>query len=275
MFLPDVHERMRFGPLRALVALRHLDLDFDGLFDEFSEEQVDELRMLPWLESFQSSCFSNSALVHLTRLPHDLRWKSLGPRAIFLVDESAAAIGRLPSLTELVAQAWRGSAPFPQLSGYNFLRELTNLRRLELDCKGRPESAGGSLLDSLQRCTQITELQLTACQFTSEHLVALLPCLPHLARLTLIQFEWLESLAAFSSSPPLVESLRHLRIDRSNAWPLADLVHLHGLRSLRTFEVILPPSRLEEDGDADRLLASLTLPASAVRFPHLQYFHHE
>lgn len=111
------------------------------------------------------------------------------------------------------------------------------------------------LVDSLRRCTQITQLTLRQFNLIGRHLEDLLPALPLLSRLTL-QGSELESLRCFAT-PALASSLQSLQLRQMPRCPPSELIHLFGLRSLRRLLIQglsegLSPELLAEFRDRQR-----------------------
>jgi hypothetical protein len=222
-----------FAPLAALPLLRHVAVvahcdRVAGLTDE----QADELRALPRLQSLDVNPISTALLRRLLAQPHELQWQHL-PLPWPLTDDDAALLPQLPSLTALSFSA-------ESLSSFDFLHRLPNLASISCFCKFRPDSARAALPDplvaALSRCANVTQLRVEDClELTAAELADLLPHLPRLQSLSLTDIG-IDSLD-FLAQPPMTGQLSSLTLSYCTRLPLAELRHLHELHGLRELSI--------------------------------------
>lgn len=146
-------------------------------------------------------------------------------------------IGSNLCVTEALASAL-GSLPLTRLRAslacldVRFFTQLLQLTDLELN-QHLPEMDLFAFVQSLRHCAGLTSLSLSHFELSSLHIEALLPALPRLSRLSLVEMSQLESLRCFDS-PPLAASLTSLSMMLLRGCPPTELTHLFGLVSLRS-----------------------------------------
>jgi hypothetical protein len=234
-----------------------------------SEAQADELRALHWLRSVKLDWnfpslqrllrpFQQSQEQDAPLLPA-LQWEDLGePNAFRLMDDKIAALLPLvPSLRRLHLLRWTN---LPRCaSGHpvdDILAGLPALTDLHVCFQEGGKGKGGPSLvqrfmDGLAHCTRLTRLSLVESPqfaFTEAQLTACLKNMPNLQHLQLdLQGVMTRDFSFLSSSPTLAVSLTslelHCRSERNSLPlpPLAELAHVHVLRSLQRFVLTVKP----------------------------------
>ena len=259
------HPDLSFASLARCKSLRAFHFSLFNAFassDVLTDRQVDEIRQLTWLETFQFSCLDVALMRRLLRAPHQLQWTSLIGFPQGLTAEIAEELRHLPSLT-----AFDSHRQFA-CSSLDFLEPLVNLRVLNL----RFDRLTGShaIAEGMQYCSQLTDLHLACAPLDTADLHAVLEPIRHLTFLTLEYFPKFNSLSFFLGcpfSPSLVRLQLHSAV---NAVPIADLPILQRLRSLvhlhlrGVFNEAIDPATL-----------SLFQQRPAAFHPKLEYFQYQ
>lgn len=227
------------APLTALTGLRTFEMYACSQAPAWrpSLEQVAALRSMAGLEYFQHNFSDRNGTLRmmLQDSAPALRLKSA------LVAAATAnhipALQLLPDLIELDVQL--------NCAEVAFLASLPLLSALKL----RPPSSSfrsstfklstaqlTQIFQTVQRCTQIASLRIESLAVTSEHMHELLPNLPRLATLWLGRVSALTSLS-FLATEALATSLAQVALLMCVKVPSSDIVHLLGLRSLRSLSV--------------------------------------
>jgi hypothetical protein len=157
-------------------------------------------------------------------------------RADITFQSDLDALANVPSLTSL-PNIYVPDACLP--THVDFLRQLAKLNTLCLNIKNPSNMDTQRMLDTLSQCTLLTSLDLLAgseggFHFNSIQLTNLLPRLPLLQRLLLINVGQLTSLS-FLSSGPITSTLTDLTVEffpESLGLDVNELSHLHHLHSL-------------------------------------------
>lgn len=141
----------------------------------------------------------------------------------------ALLLQSLPDLTELDVECGCGDV--------EFMLSLPRVVKLSLRPRGILGPADLSrIVRTLQRCSQITDLNLHCLTFSSAQLGEILPALPRLSTLRLVYLDDLTSLR-FLATEALAASLTTLSISGCYKLPADEMVHLLGLRRLRYLAV--------------------------------------
>jgi hypothetical protein len=232
----DLDPRISFAPFHSTPLLTKLKVHS---YHEtaFSNAQIDEFRAMPHLEIMNLDVIGAStqeaALRRLLRTPHSLQWKSLG-QDFELDTKQTALLPLLPSLTHVGGYL---TAADPA-----FLLQLPNMMELKLYLPVLRHIGRGptteNLLTALRGCSKLTSLFLASCNFNSQHMCALLPCLPALTKLTLFEMRQLESLRCFSRGP-VTCTLTELTLFNCRHPELlsTELEHVHALTELRSLTI--------------------------------------
>lgn len=195
-----------------------------------SPEQVAALRAMTWLEQFDHNFTDrNGTLRLILQAPTPpLRWTTLAMDSG--ANDLAPLLQSLPNLTALDIEL--------NCSDVQLIHALPRLSALTLRVLYyQPSAADLSLiLSTLQRCPQLTRLTLDSLPVTSAQLDELLPVLSHLSELKLFHLGDLTSLSSLSTEA-LASSLTHLVIGSCSRVPSSEIMHLLGLRSLRSLIV--------------------------------------
>lgn len=221
-----VDPQISFASLTTLPRLRCLRISW--CLDQFSNAQVDELRLMTQLDNMVLTSINADRLRLLLRQPHNLQWQQIQLRSVD--DESAALLPQLPSLTKL--DHWFSCTNF------DWLQRLPNLTDLDIGFRG-PTVAGRieSLVAALPACTAITNLALReALDLTSDHLKQMLPRLLQLKKLWL--FDLRITSLAFLAQEPMKSQLMLLDLDGCKDVPLTELRHVHSLHKLQKLFLI-------------------------------------
>jgi len=252
-------KRVSFAALHATPLLVEFGIRFGGRQQRMlSDEQVDQVRAMPHV-MFLGVELDLPLMTRLLRLPHSLRWQSIGTyshiRPLF------ALLPDLPSLTRL------SLAPGDNDDVSVLLQQLPNLRDLYLDFV----SAAGQIpwtkqLAVLQQsCTRLTSLRIMGGDFSATNLCALLPCITDLRTLWLWRIKTIDSLR-FLSRGPIVRTLTDLTLGYlSPQLHNSEMLHVNELRELRCLslqhlfvEPLEPLTRLFYSRAPSRLLPKLT-----------------
>jgi hypothetical protein len=224
-------------PLVHAPALRSLTLIMERSALK-PQVNIDALRQMPHLRSLHCTS-SSSILRRLLELPHTMKLELL---AVFhpLTEGCGEAFPHLPSLTNLSF-----ALGYPNV---DFLRQLPDLRSLNLDCTrcSRPADMD-RMMASFQSLTGLTELRLYGngyverphtLRFTSARLAACLPHLPLLSSLHMLGTLGVDSLC-FLSSGPITRSLTELKLAHFRPrLPLSrELEQIHALSSLSSLQL--------------------------------------
>lgn len=170
---------------------------------------------------------SSQSLAQLLRTPHGLRWQEI--HAVKQVGAVAsAAISSLPTLTTLITQF---------CGDIGFLTHLVQLRTLDLHLDPDATISPDAVVAGLSRCTQLTDLTITA-PLNNKHLSVMLPCLPLLTKLCFFIMRELESLECLSSGL-IVARLRSLRLYQCTHAALhsSELKHVYALTCLEDLTI--------------------------------------
>jgi hypothetical protein len=227
--------------LRRMTQLRRITIDDYG-------------RGIPW---------SDTDLGRLTSGSHpQLALESIG--LVHQIDPTtAAALVRLPTLTELTSSRWQVHDPG------TLLAHLPRLTMLDLQCETTVDIT--LAVAALTRLTNLTSLTISHGALTSMHLCTLLPHLTQLAELNLHWCPAVTSLACLSQTQHLASTLHTLAVLRCCS---ISPFEVHHLRALTSLQFLYLNGSLTAELDASTI-AEFT-PGSpafhAHHFPHLIHF---
>ena len=216
--------------------------------------QVDQVRsFLGHLQRLDVGQMTPGFLSPLLQLPVTARWREIGQvnGGHYVGD----LLLRLPSLTKLDVRYSHHTTAHA-----DFLPRLSRLTSLILNCRDLAtwRIPADTLLASLERCTCLTELDLS-CGFNSAHWTALF------AKLTIkklaLRYPWeLKTLACFAAGP-ITQSLEDLTLE-GVALLQSKLSHLYGLGRLRALRLVCAwSSRLDASTLASLIPPTPLLPA--------------
>lgn len=258
--------QVSFAPLCSLPQLRIFrfnfeSADFGGEKLPLTSAQIEELRTLASLHQL-SSPYTRRAqtdfVVRVLQPGHSLKWTVLGSDlcSIIVTAPLAALLHSLPTLTTLRAEI--------MCSELQFFAQLPLLTNLDL-VESWTSVDLTDLVRSLRPCTQLTALALRLFDLASCHMESLLPAFPALASLTLSQLPQLVSLRCFATSA-LGASLTRLEMRDLPRCPPSEIVHLFGLRSLRTIIIDSLASALNVKQKAEFAAPSARFPLLTARY---------
>lgn len=242
---------LSFAPLSALTELRKFAFLFQsrGRSEMIGDTQINELRNLSSRHRLQSPYATSGPFAEakfFTRLlqpGHAIQWTKLGtacdPDRLPITEPLATVLGSLPTLRMLSAKLRCGDV--------RFFTQLPQLITLDLSGPGVTANLA-ELVESLRHCSQLTSLSLTDFGFTAQHVSALLPAVPQLHDVSLVNLPLLGSLCCFAT-PALASSLQVMWLGSLPACPSSEVCHLLSLRSLRRLHVrgLLGPGHSEMD----------------------------
>lgn len=224
-------EHISFSPLVGLPQLHSLTIDWQDE-TELTVMQMFEIRTMQHLRIVSMSHMTTNMLRTLLHKPHKLQWEKFTiPLSTPLTDDGAALLPQLPSLT--AADFWVSCARF------DWFHLLPHITCVDLGFEFS-EPVGDewtdSLVSGLQRCVNIEILKLAHCpNFKSFHLTQLLPRLPRLQELSLINVP-IDSLS-FLDQQPVKLQLSSFRLIDCSLPPINDLRYLHALQGLRFLSI--------------------------------------
>lgn len=130
-------------------------MQWTGLEQGLSDDQIDDVRSMAHLQSFySSSTLDNAVLARLCRLPAALTsLQSIRDKVgLSLTAESGAMLANLPSITSLDVHVSGTSV--------EYLTRFTQLHTLSFHIEPRSGTDRALLLTGLRGCTQLTDLKL-------------------------------------------------------------------------------------------------------------------
>jgi hypothetical protein len=183
----------RLRNLEALVLHNHSG-NLDSLCNTIRcLPQLHRMRLQGTANRHGGQALHNDALAALLAVPHQLQWRDIGP--VWLEDENARLLTRLPSLTRL--DAVFGSYP----ESFQFLCELPALESLDLSRAERPlRGKNVRVKDTLVAAAvnggvaSLTQLRLSGNVIAHEELGAVLKRTSRLRELALLDCLHVESL---------------------------------------------------------------------------------
>lgn len=238
---PAVHHVVALPPstLQSLLLLRGTLAEFElqwnhaknaGLWTfDWHQAHIDVFRALTALTRLDigNGDWREAELKMLTAAPAPALLQFIGLQATALTSRMGSLLARLPALTEL--------QPAVIEDDPSFLVQMPQLRSVKLHCEAGVDAA--LLMAALSRCNQITSLSLEHAQVNDGHLCQVLPSLPLLSRLELIQMDALFSLRCLSHTAHLSRTLSELSLRRCTLLHPVELHHLHSLSSLITLSL--------------------------------------
>jgi hypothetical protein len=250
-----------FEPLTRIDTLT--DLTLNG---ELHPTCIDVLRRMTQLRRItidgNDPHWSDADLDQLTAEPHQLALESI--ERVWRIDPTtAAALVRLPSLTELTPSRWEVDDPG------TLLAHLPRLTELKFYCE---ETVDITLaIAALTRLTNLTSLTINHDELTSTDLCTFLPHLTRLSNLDLMYCPVLSSLECLSLTLHLASTLRTLSLHHCLSIPPSELHHLRALTALRKLVVCGSfTAELNASTIAEFTPGSPTF--HSHHFPHLIYF---
>jgi hypothetical protein len=229
-----------FASLRLLTSLTRLDVSWPMmLLEPPSDAQVDDIRALGHHLTLHHFTFGRgtppaAVMCHLLQSPpalHHLRSLCSGS-GMELNTELGRLLPSLPLLTCL------DMTLLPDCDG-SFLTLLPTLVDLDLKLSKIVDTASlDSLAESLQRCAQITRLNLKSCRFTPGQMIVLLSGFNDLRALTFYDSKEITSLR-FLTCGPITRTLTSLRLEFCKHASLrsSELVCVQALQSLKELVV--------------------------------------
>lgn len=214
--LPSGHPPLDLlQPLTRLApSLRSLELrvEEEEEFLPLRQQNVDVLRLLPQLTEVNLGDWSAEELAWLTADPPPMQLHSRRSVGVIrcIMSEHAAYLSLLPNLTFLSTNSL-------DLEDASFIGGLRRLRTVELRREEGEAVDLQLLMTALAQCNEIEELTLAHEELTGEQLATLLPHLPRLHELCLVDCPELRSLSFLTSTPHLASTLLRLDLIRGGA----------------------------------------------------------